>query len=44
MQASVLGYLDYRVTHEEPGGLGMSNGSTDFWLVGTPSSSKAPIG
>src|SRR4030095_2361587 len=33
---ALLGYLDYRVTHEEPGVLGMSNGTADFWLIGTP--------
>ena len=31
-----LGYLGYRVVHEAPGVLGMSNGTTDFWLIGTP--------
>ena len=33
---ALLGYLDYRVVHEAPGVLGMSNSTTDFWLIGTP--------
>src|SRR5256886_8525417 len=33
---ALLDYLDYRVSYEEPGVLGMSNGTTDFWLIGTP--------
>jgi len=33
---ALLGYLDYRVVHEAPGVLGMSNGTADFWLIGTP--------
>ncbi|HEU5194164.1 MAG TPA: VOC family protein [Methylomirabilota bacterium] len=37
---ALLGYLDYRVTHEEPGVLGMSNGTADFWLIGTPTARR----
>jgi catechol 2,3-dioxygenase-like lactoylglutathione lyase family enzyme len=33
---ALLTYLDYRVVHEAPGMLGMSNGGTDFWLMATP--------
>ena len=33
---ALLGYLDYRVTSEQPGVLGMSNGGTDFWLIAAP--------
>jgi len=33
---ALLGFLDYRVTHEQPGVLGMSNGGTDFWLIAAP--------
>jgi glyoxylase I family protein len=33
---ALLGYLDYRVTHEQPGVLAMSNGGTDFWLLAAP--------
>jgi catechol 2,3-dioxygenase-like lactoylglutathione lyase family enzyme len=32
---ALLGYFDYRVMVEEAGMLGMSNGTTDFWLAGT---------
>jgi glyoxylase I family protein len=34
---ALLDYLDYRVTHDGPDVLGMSNGTTDFWLIATPS-------
>lgn len=34
---ALLGYLDYGVTYERAGVLGMSNGGTDFWLTATPS-------
>ena len=33
---ALLGYLEYRVTHEQAGVLGMSNDTTDFWLCATP--------
>jgi len=33
---ALLGYLDYRVTYERPDVLGLSNGTTDFWLIATP--------
>jgi len=33
---ALLGYLDYRVTYEQPDVLGMSNGGTDFWLIAAP--------
>ena len=33
---ALLGYLEYRVLHERPGVLGMSNGGTDFWLIAAP--------
>ena len=33
---ALLAYLDYRVTYEAPGVLGMSNSTTDFWLIATP--------
>ena len=33
---ALLGYLGYRVVHEAPGVLGMSNATTDFWLIGAP--------
>jgi catechol 2,3-dioxygenase-like lactoylglutathione lyase family enzyme len=32
----LLGYFEYRVTMGTPDLLGMSNGTTDFWIVGTP--------
>ncbi len=32
---SLLDYLEYRVLVEQPGLLGMSNGTTDLWLVQT---------
>jgi catechol 2,3-dioxygenase-like lactoylglutathione lyase family enzyme len=32
----LLGYLEYRVMVETSDLLGMSNGTTDLWLVGTP--------
>src|SRR5262249_30565484 len=31
----LLGYLEYRVIHEEPSVAGFSNGTTDFWLIAT---------
>jgi catechol 2,3-dioxygenase-like lactoylglutathione lyase family enzyme len=31
----LLGYLEYRVVHEEPDVAGFSNGTTDLWLIGT---------
>lgn len=31
----LLGYFEYRATMEAPGLLGMSNGTTDFWIVQT---------
>jgi catechol 2,3-dioxygenase-like lactoylglutathione lyase family enzyme len=33
----LLGYLEYRVMVGTPELLGMSNGTTDFWIIGTPS-------
>jgi catechol 2,3-dioxygenase-like lactoylglutathione lyase family enzyme len=30
----LLGYLEYRVVHEEPGVAGFSNDTTDLWLIG----------
>ncbi|HKZ06402.1 MAG TPA: VOC family protein [Methylomirabilota bacterium] len=30
---SLLGYLEYRVVHEEAGVAGFSNGTTDLWLM-----------
>ena len=33
---ALLGYLDYRVTYETADVLGMSNGTTDFWLSAAP--------
>ena len=38
---ALLGYLEYRVSYERPGVLGMSNGSTDFWLIATPADRRA---
>ena len=32
---SLLAYLEYRVLVDQPDLLGMSNGTTDFWLVQT---------
>jgi glyoxylase I family protein len=32
---ALLGYLEYRVTYEQAGVLGMSNDTTDFWLIAT---------
>jgi glyoxylase I family protein len=32
----LLGYFEYRVTLGKPDLLGMSNGTTDFWIVQTP--------
>ncbi len=31
----LLGYLEYRVVHEEPNVAGFSNGTADLWLIGT---------
>ncbi|HXJ78867.1 MAG TPA: VOC family protein [Candidatus Methylomirabilis sp.] len=31
----LLGYLEYRVVHEEPRVAGFSNGTTDLWLIAT---------
>jgi catechol 2,3-dioxygenase-like lactoylglutathione lyase family enzyme len=33
---ALLAYLDYRVAYDQPDVLGMSNGTTDFWLIATP--------
>jgi glyoxylase I family protein len=33
---ALLGHLEYRVTHDKPDVLGMSNGTTDFWFLATP--------
>jgi catechol 2,3-dioxygenase-like lactoylglutathione lyase family enzyme len=30
---ALLGYLEYRVVHEEAGVAGFSNGTTDLWLM-----------
>ena len=30
---ALLGYLEYRVVHEEPGVAGFSNGGVDLWLM-----------
>jgi catechol 2,3-dioxygenase-like lactoylglutathione lyase family enzyme len=32
----LFGYLEYRLLMEAPDLLGVSNGTTDFWLVATP--------
>ena len=32
---SLLGYLEYRVIHEETGVAGFSDGTTDLWLTAT---------
>jgi len=32
----LFGYLEYRVITEAPDCLGVSNGTTDFWLFATP--------
>ena len=32
---SLLGYLDFRVIHEETGVAGFSDGTTDLWLIAT---------
>ncbi len=37
----LLTYLEYRVMTSTVDVLGMSNGSTDFWIMGTPSGSVA---
>jgi catechol 2,3-dioxygenase-like lactoylglutathione lyase family enzyme len=33
---ALLGYLEYRVTYEAPGVLGMSNRTTDLWIMAVP--------
>ena len=33
---ALLGYLEYEVTYDKPDVLGMSNGTSDFWLIATP--------
>ena len=32
---ALLGYLDYRVMYEAPGVMGLTNATTDFWLIAT---------
>lgn len=37
----LFGYLEYRVITEAADFLGMSNGTTDFWLVATPAGRRS---
>jgi catechol 2,3-dioxygenase-like lactoylglutathione lyase family enzyme len=39
----LLGYFEYRVTHDGGDALGMSNGTADFWIVQTPADRAAAV-
>ena len=41
---ALLGYFEYRAIMETPDLLGMTNGTTDFWIIGVPAerSTRAP--